>query len=92
MVREYEKFNEQVLVTERRFGGEATKMTLQYDYALDHLKQIVRNKEGDTNLDYSSSHLAVDIVYALITIGIWAAAYYYIDPFKNVAEGFGNSD
>ena len=36
--------------------------------------------------------MAVDIIYALITIGIWAAAFYYIDPFKNVAEGFGSSD
>jgi|DEB0MinimDraft_12_1074336.scaffolds.fasta_scaffold38952_3 hypothetical protein len=38
VVREYEAFNDRVLVTEKKFGPMATRMNGQYEYALDHLK------------------------------------------------------
>jgi hypothetical protein len=66
-------------------------MTLQYHYALDHLKQIARNKkDGDEPLDLSRH--AVDAFFMFFTMFIWFAAIYYIDPFKNVSEGFGSSE
>ena len=38
VVREYEVFFDGKPATERHYGQWATRMTSQYDYALDHLK------------------------------------------------------
>lgn len=43
-------------------------------------------------MDYSSSHLAVDVLYAIICVAIWGGAFWYLSPFKNLGEGFGNQD
>jgi len=66
-------------------------MTGQYEYALDHLKQMVKNNEQDAQFEYSGKHLAVDLVFGCVLLGIYAAAWYYFEPFKH-AEAFGNND
>ena len=91
MVREYEAFNDRVLITESRFGQWATRMTSQYDYALVHLKQMVKNNDGTDGAEYSGMNLGVDLFYGAIVIAAYVAGYYYFEPFKN-ADGMNGGD
>lgn len=84
VVREYEAFNDRKLVTERHYGQWATRMTSQYDYALDHLKQMVTASDlGDNGSTYDSYRFGVDMFYGGIVLAAYVAAYYYFEPFKN---------
>lgn len=93
VVREYEAFNDRKLVTERHYGQWATRMTSQYDYALDHLKQMVTasdlNENGST---YTYNTFGVDMFYGAIVLGAYVAAYYYFEPFKNSGGLNGQQD
>ena len=52
---------------------------------------MVNNNEQDAQFEYSGKHLAVDLVFGCVLLGIYAAAWYYFEPFKH-AEAFGNND
>ena len=66
-------------------------MTSQYDYALDHLKQMVKNTDGSDGSEYSGMNLGVDLFYGAIVIAAYVAGYYYFEPFKN-ADGMNGGD
>ena len=66
-------------------------MTSQYDYALDHLKQMVKNSEGADSGEYSGMNLGVDLFYGAIVLAAYVAGYYYFEPFKN-ADGINGGD
>ena len=91
VVREYEAFNERVTVSEKRFGKWATRMTGQYEYALDHIKQMAKNDSRDRQV-YSSSHFAVDMMLNLILLGFMYAGWWYFEPFKYIDNLRQNSD
>ena len=53
-------------------------MNQQYDYALDHLKQMVKSTDNsNSGGEYTGVHMAVDLVFAAIIIGAYVAGYYY---------------
>ena len=61
-------------------------MTSQYDYALDHLKEMAKNSQDNQGETYNGMHLGVDLFYGAIVLGAYVAGYYYFEPFKN-ADG-----
>jgi len=83
VVREYESFNDRMMISEKKFGPWATRMTSQYDYALDHLKQMVNGNDPESSGEYQGVHAFVDSVFTIIVIAAYVAGYYYFEPFKN---------
>jgi hypothetical protein len=70
----------------------ATRLNGQYEYALDHLKQMVRDNSGiPESKEYTMLKVSVDLFYWLIVLGCYAAAFYYFEPFKH-AEQFGSGE
>ena len=83
VVKEYEAFNDRKLITERTYGVWATRMTSQYDYALDHLKEQVTGTDlGDSNV-LPGHRVGIDMFYLFVVLAAYGAAYYYFEPFKN---------
>jgi hypothetical protein len=63
-------------------------MTSQYEYAKDHLKQVVKAEEdeGEYSSEFTGKKFMIDLVCGAVIIGAWAGGYYYFEPMKN-AEG-----
>jgi hypothetical protein len=63
-------------------------MTGQYEYAMDNLKEVVKNNDNESGFEYSGKHLMIDLIFGAVLLGIYAGAIYYYEPFK--ATEFGN--
>ena len=75
------------------FGDWAHKLSSQYEYAKDHLKQVVKEEggEGEYSSEYTGKKFVIDLVCGVVILAAWAGGYYYFEPFKN-ADGINGND
>jgi len=91
VITEYNTFNDRKLVTEKNFGQWATRVNGQYEYAMDHIKQVVSEDSTSLSTKNSMQQLWVDLIGAVFIIGVAFGAMYYFDTWKSF-EQFGSPE